>query len=86
MAEAIEALRMAFGRAAARQVGLREEQPMLSVAQQRLMGDRTDLFALPQDTTDWLPLQDITPGSHTFGQFFFLPDYDTPGEATMIVR
>lgn len=84
MAESIYTLRQAHNRLAGRSVGLRPEQPTTTLAQQRATQKQSDILALPQDVSFWQPLQ-VTSGEN-IGLFYFLPDYDTPGDTTKVLR
>jgi len=88
MAEAVEKYRQAARRNSARAVGLRIDQPNTTAADMHLLGggNHTDIFALPVDGTEWHPLQDITPGSPTLGELYFLPGIDIPGDPRRIMR
>ena len=88
MADRVKVERDASANNSVRRVGLRLNQSNLTVADMNLLGsgNQSDVFALPVDTSDWQPLQDITSGSATLGMLFFLPDVDIPGNANRLIR
>jgi hypothetical protein len=88
MADGVEALRKAAAANAARRVGLRVDQPNVTVGDMQLLGagNQSEIFALPVDTTDWHPLQDVTVGSATLGMLYFLQDVDIPGNPNRLIR
>lgn len=85
MADAVRLNRDAMQILASRGVGLRSDQPTSMLANQRTRGNQSDVYAMPVDGTNWHPLQDLDVESDTFGAFFFLPGYDTPGDTTKVV-
>jgi len=48
-----------------------KRQAMQTASQKRGEGHEADFFANPVDIRGWKPLQDLTPGSPTLGQFLF---------------
>lgn len=69
----LERYRAQHRRLAARETGLPYNQPRENSAQQRGARHHGEIRSLP--IRDVPPaLQDLTPGSVTFGQFFFLPN------------
>lgn len=88
MPEGIEVIRKGHARLVGRALGLRPEQPNVTVGQQRVTGGgrQTDVFAMPHNGGSWQALQVTDPLSANFGLFYFLPDYDIPGDPTKIVR
>lgn len=69
----LERYRAQHRRLAAREAGLPYNQPRQSSAQQRAVRHHAEIRALPIGAIP-SPLQDLTPGSPTFGHFFFLPN------------
>lgn len=87
MPEAIDKFRTAHADNASKQVGLHIGQGFLPFAtDQAGRGAVTEIMLLPHDLSSWQPLQDLDPDSPTFGQSYFLPDFDTPGDPTKIIR
>lgn len=84
MADAIRLNRDAQQKLAAQGVGLRSDQPTATLANQRARGQQSDIFAMPVDGTNWRPLQVLDVGDSNFGRFYFLPDYDVPGDTTKV--
>lgn len=83
--EQIHVFRHAVAKHTAGQLGLRVEQPTRTVSNQKAQLMRGDIYAMPTDANNWQPLQDLTPGSSTFGAFFFLPDYSIPGGPDIVL-
>jgi len=88
MAISLDRKRQAEAQNSARRAGLRIEQPNLTVNDQALLGNgnQSDIFVLPSDTSNWLPLQVIDPSSPDLGKLYFLPGVDIPGNPNRIVR
>jgi len=83
--EAIGIPRTAQQILAARSVGLAANQPTQTLANQRSRGNASDVYAMPLDGSEWLPLQVTDPSSPDFGKTYFLPGYDVPGDPTKVV-
>jgi len=81
VAEAVEFNRKAQANNAARQVGLRIGQPNTTVGDMALLGagNQSEIFSLPSDPSEWMPMQDLDPASPTFGMLRFIVDVDQPG-------
>lgn len=79
MADSAEIYRNAVKKIAASGVGLRSDQPTTTLANQKMRGQASDVYAMPVDGTGWQPLQVMDPGDANFGLFYFLPDYSVPG-------
>lgn len=88
MAESLKRLRDAHARLAARRVGLRIDQGNLTIGEQNLAGNgnQSDIFGLPVDISNLLPLQVVDPTSPDLGKLYFLPGVDIPGNPNRVVR
>jgi len=84
--DGIRLVREAHQALAAKGVGLVSNQPTGTLANQRSRGQQSDVYAMPVEGDNWQPLQVIDPDSADFGLFFFLPDFDVPGDTTKVVR
>lgn len=85
MADAARLNRQAVQILSVRGIGLPANQPTATQANQRTRGSQSDIYALPLDASNWQPLQDTNPASATFGQFYFLPDFSTPGGPDIVM-
>lgn len=87
MAVALGQKRKAAAQNSARSVGLRIEQPNLTVGDQSLAGNgnQSEIFALPADVGEWTPLQVLDPDSADLGLLYFLVGVDTPGNPNRIM-
>lgn len=60
----------------ARNTGTRSSQPMFLAGHKKHVQDAHDIMNLPSIVVP--PCQDNDPGSSTFGEFFWMADYDPP--------
>lgn len=88
MAISLDRKRKADAENTARRAGFRIEQPNLTVNDQNLLGNgnQSDIFVLPTDTGDWMPLQVIDQTSPDLGKPYFMPSIDIPGNPNRVVR
>ncbi len=84
MPEMIELFRKAAAQNTARKVGLRAGRPNDTVLRQKAAFNESDILALPQDFSNYQPLQDLDPESDTFGAFYFMVNYDPIGGSNPI--
>ena len=78
MPESIDFLRRAHARNTARRVGLHPEQERHLVAQLKAALNESEILAYPENSLVWQPLQDSN------GNFYFIPDYDTPDDGSIV--
>lgn len=86
MAADIEAYRRAAAENAARALGQDVRQNRTTTLGVRVQGHEGEIGALPEHSDGCEPVQDLDPDSPTFGLFWFLPGYDTPGDPNHPVR
>ena len=67
MPDGVRRIRRANQRLAARGVGLREDQPRFTQAQQSLRGGEAEMLAWPVDASSWSSLQFENPADPNFG-------------------
>jgi hypothetical protein len=72
----ITVMREADQRSASRSVGTDNRYPRLLLAQSRGLHTEYDVMNFPVLFTVE-PIQDLVPGSGTYGQFFFMADYQS---------
>jgi hypothetical protein len=78
--EAIELFRAAAAKLSAMRVGLDTRQQRLTVSQQRLTQQESEILVLPQDWQNWQPLTDDQ------GRFYLMADYDAVDAPNTVVR
>ena len=86
MADMASIMRDAVARAAAQKLGLKTNQPTLTSSNQHTPRALAQIAGMPVDINDWKPLQVLDTSSSNFGRFFFLPNYDVPGDPSKIIR
>ena len=76
--ESIDYLRKALEDLAAQSVGLWRGLPHGTPQQMRSHSRLAEILAMPVESADYAPIQDLDPESATFGELWFMPDFDPP--------
>lgn len=83
--DSLELYRKAVQRLSGRGIGQSPDQPRLTAGQQKLAMNESEFLSLPVDREEWNPLQVLAAGA-TFGQFYFLADFDDPDSPNHPIR